>query len=126
MLKLILAAAFLLTISFASGYGLRDWMSRRRRKEVRKKFYQRYRPDALAPKTETMVGASRRELTIWELQERLSQLENRIADAILETKAFRDEARIEFFATRELLERNFGEPRHSNDGGRVLAPQTTE
>jgi hypothetical protein len=126
MLKLIVAVIFLLTISFASGYGVRDWMSRRRRKEVRKKFYQRYRPDALAPKTETATGASRRELTIRELQAQLSQLENRIADAILEIEAFRDEARSEFFATRELLERKFEEPRHSNDGGRVPAPQTTD
>jgi hypothetical protein len=110
MLKLILAVTFLLTISFASGYGVRDWKSRRRRKEVRKKFYQRYRPDTLAPKTETTIGASRRELTIRELQERLSQLENRIADTILEIEAFRDEVRIEFFATRELLERNFENP----------------
>ena len=39
---------------------------------------------------------------------------------------FRDEARSEFFATRELLERKFEEPRHSNDGGRVLTPQTID
>ena len=116
MLKLIVAVIFLLTISFASGYGVRDWISRRRRKEVRKKFYQRYRPDTLAPKTETTIGASRRELTIQEFQERLSQLENRIADAISEIEAFRDEARSEFSATREFLERKFEEPRPSSDG----------
>jgi hypothetical protein len=116
MLKLIVAVIFLLTISFASGYGVRDWVSRRRRKEVRKKFYQKHRPDAFALKTETTIGASRRELTIQELQERLSQLDNRIADAVLKIEAFRDEARSEFFATRELLERKSEEPRHSNDG----------
>ena len=116
MLKLIVALIFLLTISFASGYGVRDWMSRRRRKEVRKKFYQRRRPDAFAPKTETTMGASRGEPIIQGLQERLSQLDNRIADAVLKIEVFRDEARSEFFATRELLERKFEEPRHSSDG----------
>jgi hypothetical protein len=67
---------FALAFSFACGYSVRDWMSRRRRKEVRKKFYEKYRPDALPPKTETMTVASRRELTIQELNERLSRLED--------------------------------------------------
>ena len=55
MIKLILVIMFALAISFACGYGVRDWMSRRRRKEVRKKFYEKYRPDVLSPKTETMA-----------------------------------------------------------------------
>jgi hypothetical protein len=61
MLKLILVIMFPLAISFASGYSLRDWISRRRRKEVRKRFYEKYNPHALAPKTEAVTGASRRE-----------------------------------------------------------------
>ena len=79
MHKLILVIMFLLVISFACGYGLRDWISRRRRQEVRKKFYERYpKPHARPSKTETMTGANHRELTIRELDERLSRLENRI------------------------------------------------
>jgi hypothetical protein len=79
MHKLMLVIMFLLAISFACGYGLRDWISRRRRKEVRKKFYERYpKPHAYPSKTETMTGATHRELTIQELDERLNRLENRI------------------------------------------------
>jgi hypothetical protein len=71
MLKLILVIMFALAISFACGYSGRDWMSRRWRKEVRKKFYEKYRPDELPPKAEAVTGASRRELTIQELNERV-------------------------------------------------------
>ena len=103
MLKLILVIMFPLAISFACGYAVRDWMSRQRRKEVRKKFYEKYRPDALPSKTETMTSASRRERTIQELNERLSRIEDKIANTTLEIAAFRREAQIEFFTTRELL-----------------------
>jgi hypothetical protein len=118
MLKLILVLMFALAIGFACGYSVRDWMSRRRRKEVRKKFYERYRPDALPPKTEAMTSASRRELTIQELNERLSRLEDKIVNTTLEIGAFRREAQIEFSAARELLEQKFEEPQHRNNGGR--------
>ena len=121
MLKLILVIMFPLAISFACGYSLRDWISRRRRKEVRKRFYEKYRPDPLPPKTETMAGASRRELTIQELNERLSGLEDKIVNTTLEIEAFRRDTQIEFFATRELLEQKFDEPQHRNNGGRALA-----
>jgi hypothetical protein len=120
MLKLISVIMSALAIGFAFGYGVRDWMSRRRRKEVRKKFYQKYKHDALPPMTETMTGASRRELTIQELNERLSGIEDKIANTTLEIGAFRREAQIEFFATRELLRTKFEEPHHRDNGGRVL------
>jgi hypothetical protein len=123
MLKLVFIM-FALAISFACGYSIRDWMSRRRRKEVRKKFYEKYRPDALPPKTETMTGASRRELTIQELNERLSRLEDKIASITLEIGAFRRETQMEFFATRELLEQKFEEPQHRNNSGRLPRPQS--
>jgi hypothetical protein len=113
MLKLILAIALPLAISFGCGYGVRDWVSRRRRKEARKRFYERYpksQPEAHGPKIETTTVAIRGELTIRELCERLSRLENRIVDNTLEIAAFRDEARSEFVAIRELLQRNFEEP----------------
>jgi hypothetical protein len=100
-------------------------MSRRRRKEARKKFYRKYGPDAHAPETKTMIGATRGELTVQKLHERLSRLEDLIAGTTLEIEAFRREAQIEFFATRELLEQKFAEPQHGNNGGRVLAYQTT-
>ena len=125
MLKLILVIMFPLAISFACGYAVRDWMSRRRRKEVRKKFYEKYRPDALPSKTETMTSASRRERTIQELSERLSRIEDKIANTTLEIAAFRREAQIEFFTTRELLRTKFEEPQHRNNGGGVLANRVT-
>jgi hypothetical protein len=112
MLKLMLVILFPLAISFGCGYGLRDWISRRRRKEVRKKFYDRYRvPHAKtpAPKAEIMASPARREFTIRELDERLSKLEDRLADTRSGIEAFRDEVRSEFAATRELLEREFEE-----------------
>jgi hypothetical protein len=117
MLKLILVIVVPPAVSFACGYGVRDWMSRRRRKEIRKKFHEKYRADALSPKTETMIGASRRELTIRELNERLSRLEDKIASTTLEIGAFRRETQMEFFATRELLEQKFEEPQHRNNSG---------
>jgi hypothetical protein len=46
MLKLILVTMFPLAISFACGYSLRDWISRRRRKEVRNRFYEKYNPQS--------------------------------------------------------------------------------
>jgi hypothetical protein len=122
MLKLILVIMFPLAISFACGYSLRDWISRRRRKEVRKRFYEKHRPEPLPPKTETMTGASRRELTIQELNERLSRLEDKIVNTTLEIEAFRRETQIEFFATRELLEQKFEEPQHRDNGGRLMDP----
>jgi hypothetical protein len=125
MLKLILVIMFPLAISFACGYAVRDWMSRRRRKEVRKKFYEKYRPDALPPKTETMTSASRRERTTQELNERLSRIEDKIANTALEIGAFRREAQIEFFTTREVLRTKFEEPQHPNNGGGVLANRVT-
>jgi len=90
-------------------------MSRRRRREVRKKFYERCKPDAHAPTTETTSVATRRELTIRELQERLKRLEDRIADATLEIEAFREEARSEFASTRDLLERKLEEVQQTSD-----------
>ena len=128
MLKLILMIMFPLTVSFAGGYGLRDWVSRRRRKEMRKKFYGRHaksQADAQAPKIDAMAAAIRRELAIGELHERLNRLEDRIADTTLEVAAFHEEARTEFAATRELLERKFEEIQHRNNDGRVLVRQTT-
>jgi hypothetical protein len=91
-----LVPLFALAISFACGYGVREWISRRRRREARKK-------------TET--------LTIAVLHERLGRLEDRIASTTLEIEAFRDEGRSEFVATRELLERKFEDSQYS---GRVL------
>jgi hypothetical protein len=120
MLKLILLFMFLLAISFACGYAVRDWMSRRRRKEARKKFYKRYGPDAHAPETKTMTGATRGAPRAAE------QARDLIAGTTLKIEAFRREAQIEFFATRELLEQKFAEPQHGNNGGRVLAHQTTD
>jgi hypothetical protein len=113
MLKLILVIMLPLAISFACGYGVRDWVSRRRRKGVRKRFYERYpksQPEAHRPKIETTTTAIPRELAIRELHEQLSRLEDRIANTTLEIKAFRDEARSEFGAIRELLQRKFEEP----------------
>jgi hypothetical protein len=113
MLKLILVIMLPLAISFASGYGVRDWVSRRRRKEVRKRFYERHLKSQLetrGQKIETTTVAIGKELTIRELCERLSRLEDRIADNTLEIAAFRDEAQSEFVAIRELLRRNFEEP----------------
>ena len=118
MLKLILVIMFPLAISFACGYSLRDWISRRRRKEVRKRFNEKYNPEAVS-------GASRRELTIQELNERLSRIEDKIANTTLEIAAFRREAQIEFFTTRELLRAKFEEPQHRNNGGGVLANRVT-
>jgi hypothetical protein len=69
---------FALTVSFACGYGVREWVSHRRRKEARKEF----------------AGRSRE----------LSALENRITSEI---NALRDETRNEFAAVRDLLERKF-------------------
>jgi hypothetical protein len=121
MLELILV----ISVSFATGYGVRDRMSRRRRKEARKRYYERHpailKPDARAPKIETATGATGKELTIRELHERLSRLEDRIFGARLETEAFCDEARSEFVATRTLLERKFEEPEHGDNNGGVLA-----
>jgi hypothetical protein len=68
-----------------------------------------------------VTGASRRELTIQELNERLSRLEDKIVNTTLEIEAFRRETQIEFFAARELLEQKFDEPQHRNNGGRALA-----
>jgi hypothetical protein len=68
-----------------------------------------------------MTGATRRELTIQERNERLSRLEDKIANATLEIVAFRREAQIEFFATRELLEQKS----KVGNGGCVLANQMT-
>src|SRR5215467_6218330 len=119
MVRLIMVIMLPPVISFACGYGVRDWMSRRRRREVRKKFYERCKPDAHAPTTETTSVATRRELTIRELQERLSRLEDRIADATLEIEAFREEARSEFASTRDLLERKL--EKSSTDQRRLLA-----
>ena len=122
MPKLILVMMFLPAISFACGYGLRDWISRRRRRKVRKRFHEKYTPHALAPKTEAVTGASRRELTIQDVNERLSRLEDKIVNTTLEIEAFRRETQIEFFAARELLEQKFEEPQHRNNGGRLMDP----
>jgi hypothetical protein len=71
-------------------------MSRRRRKEARKRYYERHptvpKPDAHAPKIDTTTGATGREPTARQLHERLSRLEDRIFGARLETETFRDEA----------------------------------
>jgi len=95
MFNLILVM-FPLAVSFACGYGVRDWMSRRRRKEARKRYDERHptipNPDAHAPKIETMASATPKEPTIRELQERLSRLEDRIFGVRLETETFRDQA----------------------------------
>jgi hypothetical protein len=91
----MLVLLFALAISFACGYGVREWISRRRRKEARNK---------------TETG---RELTSAVLHERLSRLEDRIASSKLEIEAFRDEARSELAATRELLERKFEESQYN-------------
>jgi len=124
MLKLImLVFLFALAVSFACGYGVREWISRRRRNEARKKFYEKHsklQTDATAPKNEIMALTTRREPTIRELDERLSRVEDRIADVASEIEAFRDETRSEFVITRELLERKFEEAQNSNDG-RALA-----
>jgi hypothetical protein len=80
MLKLImLIFLFALAIGFACGYGVREWISHRRRKEARKDFASR-------------TGE-------------LSALETRIANTTSEIKALRDEARSEFAAVRSLLDR---------------------
>jgi hypothetical protein len=124
MLELILV----ISVSFASGYGVRDRMSRRRRKEARKRYYERHpgilKP-ARAPKSETATGATGKEPTVRGLHERLSRLEDRIFGARLETETFCDEARSEFVATRMLLERKFEEPEHNGNNAGVLAHQTT-
>ena len=121
MLKLIAVILLPPAISFACGYGVRDWMSRRRRKEVRKKF-ERYKPGAHTSKIENMTGATHAEPTVQKLHERLSRLEEQIANTTLEIEALRREAQIEFIATRELLERKFDDPQHRNNGGgRVLS-----
>jgi hypothetical protein len=125
MLKLIMMITLPLAISFACGYGVRDWMSRRRRKEVRKRFYEKYKPDAHVPPTEIMAGPTRRELSIRELQERLNRLDDRIADATLKIEGFRDEARSEFASTRDLLERKLEEIRQTGNDHR-LAAQTID
>jgi hypothetical protein len=122
MVRLIMVIMLPPVISFACGYGVRDWMARRRRREVRKKFYERCKPDAHAPTTETTSVATRRELTIRELQERLSRLEDRIADATLEIEAFREEARSEFASTRDLLERKLEEVQQTSDDCRSTRP----
>jgi hypothetical protein len=78
MLELILV----ISVSFACGYGVRDRMSRRRRKEARKRYYERHptipKPEPHPPKIENMTAATGREPTIPELHERLSSLEDRI------------------------------------------------
>jgi hypothetical protein len=60
MLKLILDIVPLVVI-FACGYSVRDWMSGRRRKEARKRYYERHpaipKPEAHAPKIETKASA---------------------------------------------------------------------
>lgn len=122
MLKLILVIMVPLAVSFTSGYVVRDWMSRRRRKEVRKKFYERYKP---AQKIDPMTGISSGERTVQALHEQLSKLEDRIANALSEIAAFRDETRSEFIATRELLHRSFDGSQHSNYDGRVLVHYTS-
>lgn len=117
MLELILA----ISVSFACGYGVRARMSRRRRKEARKRYYERHsalKLDAHAPKAESMTGATGKKPTIWELDERLSRPEDRIFGTTLG-----DEARSEFVATRPLSERKSEEHEHSNNGGGVLTSQ---
>jgi hypothetical protein len=125
MLELII----MISVSFACGYGVRDWISRRRRKEARKRYYERHstipKPDAHAPKIATVTGATDKERTIRELHERLSRLEDRIFGTRSETETFRDEARSEFLATRTPLERKLEEPEHSNNNCGALAHQTT-
>jgi hypothetical protein len=118
MLKLILDIMPLVVI-FACGYGVRDWMSRRRRKKARKRYYER-RPtipesDAHVPKIETVTGETGREPTIWELNERLSRLEDRIFGTRSETETFCDEPRSEFVATRTLAHQTTAQrARHSD------------
>jgi hypothetical protein len=120
MLELILV----ISVSFACGYGVRDRVSRRRRKEARERYHERHpaipKPEAHAPKIETMTSATSREPTIRELHERLSRLEGRLFGT-----ALGDEARSEFVTTRPLLERKFEEPEHGNNNGGVQAHQTT-
>lgn len=80
---ILLAFVFALAVSFACGYGLRDWMSRRRRKEVRKRFYERYQQpqiNAQETRNEIMTRPTRAETSIRELDVRLSKLEIRITE----------------------------------------------
>jgi hypothetical protein len=114
-LNLMFVLPFALAISFACGYGVREWISRHRRKEARKQ----------ASKIESLTGAPPRDLIIREVHERLSRLDERISDTASKIEAFRREVQIEFFATRELVEQKFEESHLSTNGVRVLAHQTT-
>ena len=106
MLNLILVM-FPLAVSFACGYGVRDWMSRRRRKEARKRYNEKLpasKPDGHAPKIEPTTCAIHTEPTIQGLHERLSRLEERVFHTTSETGRLAVEARSEFVANRTLLE----------------------
>jgi hypothetical protein len=106
MLNLILVM-FPLAVSFACGYGVRDWMSRRRRKEARKRYNEKLpasKPDGHAPKIEPATCAIHTEPTIQGLHERLSKLEERVFHTTSETGRLAVEARSEFVANRTLLE----------------------
>jgi hypothetical protein len=106
MLNLILVM-FPLAVSFACGYGVRDWMSRRRRKEARKRYNEKLpasKPDGHAPKIEPTTCAILTEPTIQGLHERLSRLEERVFHTTSETGRLAVEARSEFVANRTLLE----------------------
>jgi hypothetical protein len=61
MHKLMLVIMSLWLLVLLADNGIHDWMSRQRRKEVRKKFYERHpksQSDAHAPKIETMKAAT--------------------------------------------------------------------
>jgi hypothetical protein len=115
MLELILV----IRVSFATGYGVRRRVSRRRRREARKRYYERpaiLKPDSHAQDRDCDT-ATGKEPTIRELHERLRRLEDRIFGARLETETFCDEAQSEFAATHRLLERKFEEAEHGNNNG---------
>ena len=81
MFKLLaLVFPFAATAGFACGYGVREWISNRRRKEARSQAHN------------DPTGRH------------LSTIERRIADTTSEIKALRDEAQRELAAIRNLLE----------------------
>jgi hypothetical protein len=83
----LLALVFLFagTGGFVCGYGVREWISYRRRKEA--------------------LNLARRESSGRRRDPQMSALGSQIADTTSEIKAFRDETRSELTAIRGLLER---------------------
>jgi len=97
VLKLMaLIFLFSVTTGFACGYGVREWISDRRRKEAR--------------------NLARRDPANRKHDQQLNTLENRIADTTSEIRALRDEARSELAAIRNLLERKSEIAEHRDNG----------